>query len=167
VFDRVTSLPRPCDVIVMCEEFSSAIVAVLSLPEWRSASGSSDIFTDCLAQWFPTGGSQPQSGRCNSLLKSEFFVAAHIDSVCYISKTETLSDLCEVHITSIIIPIWFLLYSFNWPDCRKESCERWLNLMDCGNPHLRGWSGLNLMRGGRGMINFCAGNWMLSKSTLI
>jgi len=39
----------------------------------------------------------------------------------YISKTETRTDICEIHIISITIPIWFLLYSFNQTDCRNTA----------------------------------------------
>jgi len=41
----------------------------------------------------------------NSLLKFQNFVTTHIDIVYYISKTEMRSDLCEVHMIYIIIPI--------------------------------------------------------------
>ena len=53
----------------------------------------------------------------NSLLKSPIFRTSHINILRYISKTETRTNLCEVRITFIIIPIWFLLYSFNRSDC--------------------------------------------------
>ena len=42
-------------------------------------------------------------------------------------KTETRADLCEVHIISIIIPLRFLLYILNQPDCRIESCAERVN----------------------------------------
>jgi len=64
----------------------------------------------------------PQSGSrrgvvnnsFNSLLKAQIFRTAHINILCFISKTETRTDFCEVHIISIIISIWFLLYQ-GWP----------------------------------------------------
>jgi len=70
-----------------------------------------------LDQWFPTGGLRSQSGlwrsgcrvtnnSLNSLLKAQIFRNAHINILCYISKTETQTDFCEVHVISIIIPIW-------------------------------------------------------------
>jgi len=49
------------------------------------------------------------------------FLELRISTSCYISKTETRTDLCEVQIISVIIPIWFLLHSLNQPDCRIES----------------------------------------------
>jgi len=91
-----------------------------------------------LQQWFPTGGSRPQSGSrrsfcgvanssLNSLLKSRIFRSSYINILCSIIKTETRTDLREVHIISIIIPIWFLLYSLNQPNCRMELCAEWVN----------------------------------------
>jgi len=41
--------------------------------------------------------------------KSQIFRTAHINILCYISKTETQIDFCEVHLVTIIIPVWFLL----------------------------------------------------------
>jgi len=90
-----------------------------------------------LEQWFPTGGSRPQSGSrwsfcgdanssLNSLLKSRNF-ELRVSTFCYISKTETRTDLCEVHIISIIIPILFLLHSLNQPDCKIESYAERVN----------------------------------------
>jgi len=55
------------------------------------------------------------------------FLELHISTFCYISKTETRTDICEVHIISIIIPIWFILYSLNQPDCRMELCAERVN----------------------------------------
>jgi len=73
-----------------------------------------DVF--CLIQQFPTGGSQPQSGlwrsgcgladsSLNSLLKSQIFRTLYMNILFYISKTETRTDICEIHIISITIPI--------------------------------------------------------------
>jgi len=50
------------------------------------------------------------------------FLELRKSTSCYISKTETRTDLCEVHIISVVIPIWFLLHSLNQRDCRIESC---------------------------------------------
>lgn len=66
-------------------------------------------------QWFPTGGSWPQSwsrrsgyGFANSsltiLLKNHVFASLNINVVCYISKLKTRIDFCEVHITFITFP---------------------------------------------------------------
>ena len=74
----------------------------------------------------------------NSLLKFQNFVTAHIDIVYYISKTEMRSDLCEVHMIYIIIPIWFLLYSFNRPDCRIDSCAGRVNPRGLRKPAFAG-----------------------------
>ena len=62
------------------------------------------------------------------------FLELLISTFCYINKTETRTDLCEVHIISIIIPIWFLLYSCNRPDCRIECFA--------GPGYPRGWGTL-------------------------
>jgi len=94
-----------------------------------------------LGQHFLTGGSRSQSGSrssgcgvannsLNSFLKSQIFIAVHINNLYYISKTETWTDFCEIYM-SIIIPVWFLLYSFNQPDHRnrpaleKVSAAQW------------------------------------------
>jgi len=85
-----------------------------------------------LDQWFPAGGSQPQSGSRMSgfgvtnsslsiLLKSHTFRNAHIIILCYISKTESQTDFCEVRLISIIISTYFLLHSFNRPYCTKHA----------------------------------------------
>jgi len=42
--------------------------------------------------------------RVTALLMTQFFKTAHINIVCYTSKTETWTDLCEDHIISVIIP---------------------------------------------------------------
>ena len=55
------------------------------------------------------------------------FLELRISTSCYISKTETRTDLFEVHIISVIIPIWFLLHSLNQADCRIESCAERVN----------------------------------------
>ena len=36
-----------------------------------------------------------------SLLKARIFRTAHINIVCYISKTKTRIDFCEVHVVSV------------------------------------------------------------------
>jgi len=131
-----------------------------------------DTIIQCirLMQWFPTGGSQPQSGSrrsfcgvanssLNSLLKSRIF-ELRISTSCYISKTETRTDLCEVHIISIIIPIWFLLYSLNQPDCRIESWTERVNPHGLRVPAFAGQVRepiLLCMRGGRRMENSLCG----------
>jgi len=87
------------------------------------------------------------------------FLELRISTLCYISKTKTRTDLCEVHIISIIIPIWCLLYSFDRPDCRIEFCEERVNPRGLRVPSfagrvrepvlvcVRGGRGLNLLRG--------------------
>ena len=75
-----------------------------------------------LHQWFPTGRSLPQSvshrtfctvanSNLNSLLNSQIFRNPHINSLCYINKTKTRTDFCEVHIIYVIISNRFLLYN--------------------------------------------------------
>jgi len=99
----------------------------------------------------------------NSLLKSRIFELG-ISTFCYIRYTETRTDLCEVHIISIIIPIGFLLYSLNQPDCRI----RVLRGAGCGYPHLRGRCGnpyCYASGAGAGLEILCVGNWMWSQST--
>jgi len=102
-----------------------------------------------LVQWFPTGGSRSSgcgvaNNSLNSLLKSRL----RKSTFRYISKTETQTELSEVHITSIIIPIWFLLYSFNRPDCGIEYCVGRANPLQCV---------LNSVRGGCGVRNCLCG----------
>jgi len=104
------------------------------------------------------------------------FLELRTSTFCYMSKTKTQSDLCEVHIISIIIPISFLLYSFHRPDCRIECCAGGLTCAGCRYQHLRGecrklhcyecgagtvgtWCGV-----GTGWEILCAANWMLSQS---
>jgi len=99
----------------------------------------------CKKYWndlFYTSGSQPVgrdpkvgrggvfvgSGTAASIVCwSLEFLELRISTFCYISKTETRTDLCEVHIISVIIRIWFLLYSLNQPDCRIETCAERVN----------------------------------------
>jgi len=88
------------------------------------------------------------------------FLELPISTFCYISKTETRTDLCEVHIISIIIPIWFLLYSLNQPDCRIESCAERVNPRGLRVPVFAGQvreSVLLCMRCGRRMGNSLCG----------
>ena len=70
------------------------------------------------------------------------------------------TDLCEVHIISIIIPFWFLLYSLNQPDCRIESCAERVNPRGLRVPAIAGQVRepvLLCMRGGRRMGNSLCG----------
>ena len=64
-----------------------------------------------VAEEWPWGREQqPQlQNEAQQLAKSQIFRTAHINILCYISKTETQTDFCEVHIITIIIPVWFLL----------------------------------------------------------
>ena len=131
-----------------------------------------------LKQWFPTGGSRPQSGSRRSFVGSRTAASIvcwsleslklRISIFCYISKTEKQTDLCEVHIISIIIPVCFLLYSLNQPDCRIESCAERVNLRGLRVPTFVGQVRepvLLCMRAGAGSELLCAGNWMWSQST--
>jgi len=74
-----------------------------------------------LKQWFPTGGSWRSgcvvvNSSHNSFLKVQIFKTAHVNIVCYISKSETRIHICEVNIIFVIISIWFLYYAvFNQP----------------------------------------------------
>ena len=54
------------------------------------------------------GGEQ----QLQQFAKSEIFRTAHINILCYISKSQTQTDFCEVHIVTILIPVWFLLQQF-------------------------------------------------------
>ena len=81
-----------------------------------------------IAEEFLWGGVFVGSGTAASIVCwSLEFLELRMWTFCYISKTETRTDLCEVHIISIIIPIWFILYSFNQPDCRMELCAEQVN----------------------------------------
>ena len=79
---------------------------------------------------------------------------------CYISKTETRTDLCEVHIISIIIPIRFFLYSLNQHDLYSPA-RSGLTRAGCGYQHLRGRCGnpyFYACGAGAGSELPCAGN---------
>ena len=124
-----------------------------------------------IGQWLPTGWSRPQSGSRRSFLGSRKaasivcwsleFLELRISKFCCISKTEIRADLCAIHIISIIILVWFLLYSSNRPDFRIESCAGPFNLRwylhsrgGCRNPYCFVCGcGLNLLwvQRGRGM----------------
>jgi len=126
-----SKLIRPCRLVWRCSN------KAVSLSFDRHWSGSlTGRFQTCrangLLQWLPTDGSWHQSGLRKSgcgvansslhgLLKSPIFKTC-LYQHCYISKTETRTGPCELHIISIIIHIWSFLYRFNWPDCRIESC---------------------------------------------
>jgi len=89
-------------------------------------------------QWFPTGGSRPQSGlrrsfcgvtngNLNSLLKSRIFRTSYINIYVTLAKPKHSLILMKFTLFSIIIPIWFLLCSFNRPGCRTDSCTGRVN----------------------------------------
>ena len=88
------------------------------------------------------------------------FLELRTSTSCYIRKTETRTDLREVHIISITIPIWFLLYSLNQPACRIESCAERVNPRGLRVPAFAGQvreSVLLCMRCGRRMGNSLCG----------
>ena len=85
------------------------------------------------------------------------FLQLCISTFCYISKTETRTGLCEVHIISIIIPILFLLHSLNQPECRIESYAERINPCGLWVPAFAGTRILLCMRGRCRMGNSLCG----------
>ena len=75
-------------------------VSFVVLTTFSNNSGSQSVGRDTKVG----GEQQPQQ-----FAKSQIFRTAHINLLCYISKCETQTDFCEVHIVTIIIPVWFLL----------------------------------------------------------
>ena len=75
-------------------------VSFVVLTTFSYNSGSQPVCRD------PKVGGEQQTQQ---FAKSQIFRTAHINILYYISKSETQTDFCEVHIVTIIIPVWFLL----------------------------------------------------------